>query len=115
MRERQKRTSTPEPRPAGPDPARGTRRFLRTDENAASDTEPALRQPDERDQSADQQRTTPRAVIKQAHDDAQSEQQDTDCRNRIPEVLPDQPKTPQNFDERDKLDPAPRGVKKSSK
>ena len=113
MDSRRRRTSTPKVTPVGPESVRGTRRFLRTDESAASDTEPALRQPDERDESADQQTTTPRAVIKQAHDD-QNRQQDTDCRNRIPEVLPDEPKTPQNFDQRDKLDPAPRAGKKTS-
>ena len=39
----------------------------------------------------------PRGVMKQAHDDMQSGQQDTDCRNRVAEVLPDTPKTPRNF------------------
>jgi hypothetical protein len=68
----------------------------------------ALRQPDERDQSADQQVTPPRKVIKQAHDDVESGQQDTDCRNRIPETIPDATKTPENFEEADDVDQAPR-------
>ena len=105
---RSKRTPSPASTPTG------TRRALRTDEQAASNTESALRQPDERDQSADQQATAPRGIIKQAHDDVAAGQQDTDCRNRIPEALPDQPKTPQNFEESDKLDQAPR-VKKTSR
>lgn len=114
MRQRPERTATTQPTP-GPEAARDTRRVLSTDERAASDTEPALRQPDERDESADQQKTAPRNVIKQAHDDVQSGQHDTDCRNRIPEALPDQPKTPENFDETDKLDAAPRAAKNTSK
>ena len=108
--QRRDRAKTPRSKPV--EPGRGTHRSLRTDEDAGSDTEPALRQPDERDQSADQHTTEPRRVIQQAHDDVMSGQQDTDCRNRIPEALPNQPKTPKNFDERDKLDPAPHAVKK---
>jgi hypothetical protein len=111
--QRPERKRTPQSKPAKTQ--RRTQRFLRTDENAASDTEPALRQPDERDQSADQHTTAPRRVIQQAHDDVKQGQQDTDCRNRIPEALPDQPKTPENFDERDKIDPAPHAVKRTSK
>lgn len=88
--------------------------MLSTDEQAASPGDPALRQPDERDQSADPQRIAPRDEIKQAHDDVQSGQQDTDCRNRIAEVLPDAPKTPQNFDPADQRDQAPRVQKKTS-
>ena len=75
----------------------GTRRVLSTDERGISRSESTLRQPDERDQSADQQRTAPRDVMKRAHDDMQSGQQDTDCRNRVAEVLPNTPKTPRNF------------------
>ena len=60
-----------------------------------------MRQPDERDESADQQKTEPHDVMRQAHDDMQSGQQDTDCRNRVAEVLPDTPKTPRNFNEAD--------------
>lgn len=92
----------------------GTRRVLSTDEQGASTRKPNLRQPDERDESADQQGTAPRKVIKQAHDDVRSGQQDTDCRNRVAEVLPDTPKTPQNFDEADEVDAAPRVAKKTS-
>jgi len=88
----------------------GTQRMLATDDPAATPRQ--LRQPHERDESADQQLTGPRRVIKQAHDDLQSGQQDTDARNRIPEVLPNIPKTPQNFDESDPVDTAPRSKKK---
>ena len=75
----------------------GTRRVLSTDERATSHSESTLRQPDERDESADQQKTEPHDVMRQAHDDMQSGQQDTDCRNRVAEVLSDAPKTPRNF------------------
>jgi len=50
--------------------------------------------------------------MKQAHDDVQSGQQDTDCRNHVAEVLPDTPKTPRNFDAADKADTAPRGAER---
>lgn len=92
----------------------GTRRALSTDERVPSPSESTLRQPDERDESADQQGTAPREVMKQAHDDVQSGQQDTDCRNRVAEVLPDAPKTPQNFNEADEADGARRVQKKTS-
>ena len=78
----------------------GTRRVLSTDERGTSRSESTLRQPDERDESADQQRSAPRDVMRQAHKDVQSGQQDTDCRNRVAEVLPDTPKTPRNFKQR---------------
>jgi hypothetical protein len=93
----------------------GTRRVLSTDERGPSPSESTLRQPDERDESADQQRTAPRKVMKQAHDDVQSGQQDTDCRNRVAEVLPDTPKTPQNFNESDEADGARRVEKNTSR
>lgn len=90
----------------------GTKRVLATDDPAA--TTPELRQPNERDESADEQLTAPRRVIKQAHDDLQSGQQDTDARNRVAEVLPDVPKTPQNFDKSHPVDTAPRSKKNTS-
>lgn len=93
----------------------GTRRVLSTDERGRSPSESTLRQPDERDESADQQGTAPRKVMKQAHDDVQSGQQDTDCRNRVAEVLPDTPKTPQNFNEADEADGAGRVEKNTSR
>ena len=93
----------------------GTTRVLSTDERGRSPSESTLRQPDERDESADQQGTAPRKVMKQAHDDVQSGQQDTDCRNRVAEVLPDTPKTPQNFNESDEADGAPRVEKNTSR
>ena len=89
----------------------GTQRTLATDDAAATSRE--LRQPNERDESADEQLTAPRRVIKQAHDDLQSGQQDTDARNRVAEVLPDVPKTPQNFDQSKPLDAAPGSKKKT--
>ena len=46
-----------------------------------------LRQPHERDESVAEQPSPPRPVIKQAHDDVQSGQQDTDCRNQSAQVL----------------------------
>jgi hypothetical protein len=93
----------------------GTRRVLSTDERGTSPGESTLRQPDERDESADQQGTAPRDVMKQAHDDMQSGQQDTDCRNRVAEVLPDTAKTPRNFKEADEADGARRVGKKTSR
>ena len=90
----------------------GTKRTLATDDPAA--TARQLRQPNERDESADEQLTATRGVIKQAHEDLQSGQQDTDARNRVAEVLPDVPKTPQNFDQSDPVDTAPRSKKKTS-
>jgi len=88
---------------------------LSTDERGRSPSESTLRQPDERDESADQQGTAPREVMKQAHDDVQSGQQDTDCRNRVAEVLPDTPKTPQNFNEADETEGAPHVEKNTSR
>ncbi len=70
----------------------GTRRALSTDEKGVGPDGATLRQPDERDQSADQQATPPRKAMKQAHDDVQSGQQDTDCRNRVADVLPEHAK-----------------------
>ena len=93
----------------------GTRRVLSTDERGTSPSESTLRQPDERDESADHQGTAPHDVMKQAHDDMQSGQQDTDCRNRVAEVLPDKPKTPQNFNEADEADGARRVEKNISR
>ena len=90
----------------------GTRRVLSTDEKSVSPDGSTMRQPDERDQSADQQVTAPRRAMKQAHDDVQSGQQDTDCRNRVAEILPETPKTSRNFDSADKADTAPHFTKK---
>ena len=89
-----------------------TRRVLSTDETRVGADGSTMRQPDERDQSADQQTTSPRRAMKQAHDDLQSGQQDTDCRNRVPEILPDTPKTSRNFDTANKTDTAPRVAEK---
>jgi hypothetical protein len=74
-----------------------------------------LRQPDERDESAGQQGTEPRDVMRQAHDDMQGGQQDTDCRNRVAEVLPDTPKTPHKFNEADEAGGARRVGRKISR
>ena len=89
-----------------------TRRVLSTDETNVGADGSTMRQPDERDQSADQQATLPRRSMKQAHDDVQSGQQDTDCRNRVAEILPETPKTSRNFDSANKTDTAPRVVEK---
>lgn len=98
--------------PAKTTASTGTRQVLSTDEKGVSPDGSTLRQPDERDQSADQHSTPPRKVMEQAHDDVQSGQQDTDCRNRVAEVLPNTPKTSQNFDAADKADTAPHVAKK---
>lgn len=90
----------------------GTRRALSTDEKGVGPDGATLRQPDERDQSADQQATLPRKAMKQAHDDVQSGQQDTDCRNRVADILPDTPKTSRNFDAASRADTAPHVAKK---
>lgn len=89
-----------------------TRRVLSTDETRVGADGSTMRQPDERDQSADQQATVPRRSMKQAHDDVQSGQQDTDCRNRVAEILPETPKTSRNFDSANKTDTAPRVAEK---
>ena len=70
----------------------GTRRTLATDDAAATSRE--LRQPNERDESADEQLTTPRRVIKQAHDDLQSGRGPT--RATAWPSAPNVPKTQQN-------------------
>ena len=106
------RRSNPGPGGANDLELAGTKRVLATDDPAA--TAPELRQPNERDESADEQLTGPRRVLKQASDDLQSGQQDTDARNRVAEVLPDVPKTPQNFDKSDPVDTAPRSKKNTS-
>lgn len=66
--------------------ANGTKRSLATDEKQAG-SQPPLRQPNERDESADRQASKPRNVIQQAHDDIETGKEDTDCRNRTSEVL----------------------------
>ncbi len=95
--------------------SQGTKRVLATDEGAGSPGETHMRRPDERDESADAQATRPRAVMKQAHADLQSGQQDTDARNRVAEVLPSEPKTPQNFERSDQVDQEPLVEKKPSR
>lgn len=64
----------------------GTRRSLLTDEHPAQPDQP-MRQPNERDESADQHSTPPRDVIKQAHEDLENGQVDTDCRNHASTVI----------------------------
>jgi len=46
-------------------------------------------QPNERDESAAAQESAPRPVIQQAARDLQQGLEDTDCRNRVAEVVPD--------------------------
>ncbi len=78
------------PRPGKKFPAAagsaGTKRALSTDEQPA-DPNQSLRQPNERDESADQQASQPRGVMEQAHDDIESGKEDTDCRNQTAEVI----------------------------
>lgn len=61
----------------------GTRQTRSTDE------QPAPQQPNERDESAEAQESGPRPVIEQAARDLQQGLEDTDCRNRVAEVVPD--------------------------
>ena len=116
MKKTEEKSAHAKPAVSGEQPTKleqaGTKRVLATDDSTATLRE--LRQPNERDESADEQLTTPRRVIKQAHDDLQSGQQDTDARNRVAEVLPNVPKTPQNFDQSNPLDTAPGSTKKTS-
>jgi hypothetical protein len=60
----------------------GTRARLATDEKHL-----IARQPHERDESADSQVGGPHKVIRQAYVDLMSGLQDTDCRNRVGEIL----------------------------
>jgi len=105
--QRSRRGNSAKASPAETTASTGTRRVLSTDEKGVSPDGSTLPQPDERDESADQQATPPRKAMKQAHDDLQNGQQDTDCRNRVADILPDTPKTPRNFDPADKADTAP--------
>lgn len=61
----------------------GTRQTRSTDE------QPAPQQPNERDQSAEAHHGGPRPVIQQAAEDLKQGLEDTDCRNRVAEVVPD--------------------------
>ena len=60
----------------------GTRARLATDEKQL-----LARQPHEQDESADSQVGGPHKVIRQAYVDLMTGQQDTDCRNRVGEIL----------------------------
>jgi hypothetical protein len=60
----------------------GARATLATDEQ-----KPAPQQPNERDESADPAPAAPRPVIKQAHDDLQQGQTDTDNRTRAAQTV----------------------------
>lgn len=62
-----------------------TRRTLATDEKPLVDA--PLKQPHERDESTKETPGRPRDVIRQAHDDIESGQQDTDCWNQVDEVV----------------------------
>ena len=72
------------PRDAGATGPRseGTRETKATDES-----QPAPRQPNERDASADSQSSEPRDVIRQAHEDVTEGKMDTDCRNQAAEIV----------------------------
>lgn len=66
----------------------GTRGALSTDDKPVDAVQP-LRQPNERDESADSHSSAPRSVIKRAHDDIAQGQQDTDCRNQSAQIIDD--------------------------
>ena len=66
--------------------ASGGRRSLSTDQQSTSTHDPLV-QPSDRGESAGQLPNAPREVIKQAHDDAESEKKDADCRNQTARVL----------------------------
>jgi hypothetical protein len=73
--------------PPRPGKRSGTRSSLSTDQ-----VSPAPRQPNERDTSPDSQRNESdagRQLIDRAHDDLRRGLEDTDCRNRVAERLPD--------------------------
>ena len=61
----------------------GTRRTQST----TPDDTGLMQRPDERDESAEHHVGAPRDVIKQAHDDLEEGQRDTDCRNRTAEGI----------------------------
>jgi len=63
----------------------GGRRSLSNAQQSASTHDPLL-QPNERDETVDQPSNAPRDVIKQAHDDAESGEKDTDCRDPTAQV-----------------------------
>jgi hypothetical protein len=77
-----KRANTPR-NPAAAD-ARGTGT---RETNATDESQPAPRQPNERDASAESQSSKPRDVIRQAHADVTGGQMDTDCRNEAVEIV----------------------------
>jgi len=61
----------------------GTRQTRSTDE------QPAPLQPNERDASSEAQHGAPRPIIEQAARDLEQGLEDTDCRNRVAEIVPD--------------------------
>lgn len=64
-------------------PRQGTRQTLATSDK------PAPRQPNERDESSDAHDDRPRPRIEQAARDLKNGLEDTDCRNRVGEVVPE--------------------------
>ncbi len=74
------------PRPGKKHAAKSARRFPSGAEQR-EDSQRPLAQPNERDESAPEPPNAPRPLIKQAFDDVQSGQQDTDCRNQSAQVL----------------------------
>lgn len=60
-----------------------------TRQTRATDEQPALKQPNERDESAPAQASEPRPVIAQAAADIERGLEDTDCRNRAAEIVGD--------------------------
>jgi hypothetical protein len=88
-------TSSTPGAPAAPDSERNLKQHqVRTGRPLHEDE--AMRMPHERDESEDSQESTPREVIKQAFDDLQAGQVDTDLRETggVDEVVNDRPGTP---------------------
>ena len=75
------------PRPGKKLAAAPTARRQPSSAGQHEDPQRPLAQPNEHDQDAHEQPSAPRPLIKQAFDDVQSGQQDTDCRNQSAQVL----------------------------
>lgn len=58
-----------------------------TKQTRSTDEQPALQQPNERDESAEAQHGEKRPVIEQAARDIERGLEDTDCRNRAAEIV----------------------------
>ncbi|MGZ9080532.1 MAG: hypothetical protein ACXW2A_19605 [Burkholderiales bacterium] len=69
------------------EPSPGTRGTGTRETSSTDEGQPAPRQPNERDESADSQTSGPREVMRQAHEDVTGGQVDTDCRNKAVEIV----------------------------